>query len=78
MKDVIPYAIVLFAIGCVVAHCVGCGPTQAAKDAAETAYTAELLRCVDTASTLEESRTCRKGVNARWGVVETVAKDGGR
>jgi hypothetical protein len=36
--------------------------------AAEGAYTAELLRCVDQSQTREQSRTCRAGVDRKWGV----------
>jgi hypothetical protein len=40
------------------------------KPAAETAYTAELLQCVDKAKTATEAETCRKGVNAKWNLVD--------
>jgi len=39
---------------------------------AESAYTAALLRCVDRAETLAESRSCRQNVNGAYGV------DGGK
>lgn len=35
---------------------------------AEDAYRAELLRCVDKARTLPESKACRASVDARWGI----------
>lgn len=38
--------------------------------AAEAAYSAELLRCVDQAKTLADSKACRKKVNEAWGIVE--------
>lgn len=57
--------------------CVGCSPRAAGATAAESAYTADLLRCVDEARTLAESRKCREGVDAKWGVAQTVRKDGG-
>lgn len=70
----------LFALGAIVSHCVGCGPRQptAAQVAAEAAYGAALLQCVDQAKTLAESKACRARVDAEWGVVQTPSKDGGR
>ncbi len=57
---------------------LACASTsQAEANAAEGAYTAALLRCVDQAKTLQESRACRKKVNADWGITETVTKDAG-
>ena len=35
---------------------------------AESAYTAALLRCVDKAETVTESRVCRHNVNGAYGV----------
>ena len=43
-----------------------CTPRTPAQ--AEAAYTAELLRCVDRAETLAQSRACRAEVDRRWGV----------
>ena len=45
---------------------------QAAQVAAESAYTAELVQCVDKSETLAESKACRALVDARWGVTQTV------
>lgn len=45
-----------------------CAPGSAEKVAAESAYTAALLRCVDAAKTVEESHACRKQVDAKFGV----------
>lgn len=59
-----------------IAKCTACGTP--AQDASEAAYTAALLRCVDKAETLAESRMCRRTVDAQWGITEVVAKDGGR
>ena len=42
----------------------GCKPAASA----EAAYTGELLRCVDKAETLAESRACRAEVDKRWKV----------
>lgn len=47
---------------------VAAGCSGPAKTAAETAYGASLLRCVDEARTLAESKACRAAVDARWGV----------
>ncbi len=75
MKTFIPTVLALFALGCIAGHCAACsGPSQAAATAAESAYTAELLRCVDTAKTLAESRSCRQSVDARWGITEKEAR----
>jgi hypothetical protein len=49
-----------------------------AATAAESAYTADLLRCVDKAATLAESRACREVVDAKWGITHVRTKDGGR
>jgi DNA-binding transcriptional regulator PaaX len=54
---------------------LACSPSaqyQAAQVAAESAYTAELVQCVDKSETLAESKACRALVDARWGVTETV------
>lgn len=57
---------------------IGCAqPPTAAQAAAEGAYGASLLKCVDDAKTLAESKACRARVDAEWGVVQT-GKDGGR
>ncbi len=55
-----------------------CRPASVSATAAESAYTGDLLRCVDEATTLAESRACRERVNAKWSITETVTKDGGR
>lgn len=59
--------------------CTGCSSPQptAAQVAAEGAYGAALLKCVDDAKTLQESKACRARVDAEWGITQT-AKDGGR
>lgn len=58
--------------GCALSMCLGaCGSPPVAEvtpAAAEGAYTAELLRCVDQSQTREQSRTCRAGVDRKWGV----------
>lgn len=55
----------------------GCkDPEQAGSVAAEASYGAALLRCVDQAMTLAESKACRARVNREWHITEAV-KDGG-
>ena len=74
-------ALSMLITGSLIGHLCGCRAEQAqtaAQAAAEGAYTAALLRCVDDARTLAESRACRARVNAEWGVVETTRKAGGR
>lgn len=53
-------------------------PSAAAQNATEAAYGADLLRCVDKATTLAESKACREQVDLKWGIVHTIAKDGGQ
>jgi hypothetical protein len=43
-----------------------CTPKTPAQ--AESAYTSEQLRCVDLATSLAESKACRKQVDEKWGV----------
>lgn len=52
---------------------VGCSPAQLGATAAESSYTAELVRCVDDAKTLTESKACRQRVDAKWGITEVEA-----
>lgn len=78
MKTLIPLTIGIFGWGCLVGACSREVPPTAAQAAAEGAYGAALLRCVDDAKTLAESKACRARVNAQWQIVETVAKDGGK
>lgn len=54
----------------------GCASPAAA--AAEAAYTADHLRCVDKAATREESRACRADVDRRYGIVQTATDGGAR
>ncbi len=66
MKHIIPW-LALAAI--MLEGCPRPNPTQA-QVAAEGAYGAALLRCVDQATTLAESKECRARVNREWGVTE--------
>lgn len=64
------FAVLLFAAAWPIdAGCSAPLPPGAAT-AAESAYTAALLRCVDTARTLAESRECRRKVNLDWAITE--------
>lgn len=56
-----------------IGHCTGCGvlPGDSTSDA-ELAYRASLLRCVDRAATLAESKACRRRVD-----LEYLTQDGG-
>jgi hypothetical protein len=75
-QEMIAAVIVLVALLFILGHWCGCAlfrePTMG-----EAAYTGELLRCVDEASTLAESRECRARVNARWRITETARDAGG-
>jgi hypothetical protein len=51
--------------------------TEAAQDAAEHSYGGALLKCVDDAQTLAESKACRARVDREWGVTSTVRDAGG-
>lgn len=78
MKQLFAVCLFLFALGCLVGHGLGCKPSQTASTAAEAAYGAALLKCVDDAKTLAESKACRARVDAEWNVTQTATKDGGR
>lgn len=70
----------MFIFGARFAACLaGCAtpPATAARVAAEGAYGAALLDCVEKSSTLAESKACRARVDAAWGITQT-GKDGGR
>lgn len=48
-------------------------PTEA-QAATEAAYGAALLKCVDEANTLAESKACRAKVDKAWGIQQTEKK----
>lgn len=74
VREAFTVALAFVALLFVLRLCSGCkSPEQAGATAAESAYGAQLLRCVDQATTLEESRACRKRVNLEWGIVEKEA-----
>lgn len=74
MKDAITFGLAMLWLGAVGVHCAACAsPSQAGASAAEVTYTGELLRCVDDAKTLAESRACRQRVDAKWQITEREA-----
>lgn len=79
MKHGLAFALFLYGVGSAFGHATGCQPVPLthAQAAAEGAYGAALLKCVDDARTLAESKACRARVDSEWHVVQT-ARDGGR
>lgn len=75
MRDLVRPVFFLLGVACLVLRVlVSCkSPEQFGATAAESAYTGALLRCVDQAPTLQESRECRARVNLEWGIVEKEA-----
>lgn len=67
---------VLLSYGACVYAVASCATRTPADVAAESEYTVELLRCVDRAHTLAESKACRQEVNRRWQITETVTEAG--
>lgn len=58
---------------CTLVLLVGCAkpvPLSQQQAAAEGVYGAALLKCVDDAKTLAESKACRARVNSEWGIVQ--------
>lgn len=54
-------------------------PTKEAKEAgAEASYAAALLRCVEDAKTLAESKACREKVDRAWGGASQTVTDASR
>ncbi|MBX3202324.1 MAG: hypothetical protein KF894_29620 [Labilithrix sp.] len=62
----------------IVGHASCTPPASAQQAAAEAAYGAALLRCVDEAGTLAESKACRARVDAEWGITQTASDGGAR
>ena len=74
VPDTIAVLVVLTGLAIVCARLtVGC-----AGGAAEATYTADLLRCVDKAETLAESRACRRHVDGNYGITQTTSDGGAR
>jgi hypothetical protein len=67
----IQFAFALFGAGMLFLHCAPQPVPSPKQLAAEGAYTADLVACVEEAKTLAESKACRAEVNRRWGIVET-------
>jgi hypothetical protein len=61
----VQYALCLYVV---LVACASSPAPSAAQVAAEGAYGAALLKCVDDATTLAESKACRAKVNEAWGV----------
>ena len=75
IRQFVATGLAVFALLFIVGHCTGCAqlPGDDASDA-ELQYRAMLLRCVDKAKTLPESKACRKQVDESLG----VNQDGGK
>lgn len=72
----IQVAICLWALLFTVESCKGSQPTEA-QVATEAAYGAALLKCVDEAKTLAESKACRAKVDEAWGISTAFRRDAG-
>lgn len=73
----VPVALALFAGVRMFLACSHPIPQTAAQAAAEGAYGAALLKCVDDSRTLAESKACRARVDSEFGVVQTLRDAGG-
>ncbi|MCW5834507.1 MAG: hypothetical protein KIS78_19050 [Labilithrix sp.] len=62
----------------IIGHASCTTPATAQQAAAEGAYGAALLRCVDEAETLAESKACRARVDEQWGITQTATDGGAR
>jgi hypothetical protein len=49
-----------------VAACAGAATAQQKSAAADASYAADMLKCVDDATTLAESKACRAKVRSTW------------
>ena len=82
LREVVVVGIVLGAAIAALAQCAGCSGSQAANDAAvqiaaDKAYAAEHLWCVERHNTNAEIDACREEVRRRWGITTTVRDAGG-
>lgn len=67
-------SLTLFALLCT----LHCAPSQATMErAAEGAYLAEHLRCVESHDTNAAINACRDEVRRRWGITTTTRDAGG-
>lgn len=71
-RETLVAMLVLVAVYGAIAHCTGCVLPGDATSNAELEYRAALLRCVDKAKTLPESKACRSQVDGEY-----LARDGG-
>lgn len=69
----------LLVLGLILAAYVsGCAPSQAVKErAADGAYLADHMKCVEGHNTNAAINACRADVRRRWGIAETVRDAGG-
>jgi hypothetical protein len=68
LQQVTPILLLMIAAAYLGGMCLvmcSCSP-RITPEHAEAAYTAELLRCVDTSATLEASKACRAQADQRW------------
>jgi hypothetical protein len=78
MKSFLETLVICASVGLFVAVLCWClcgckpaeGPTMPGYCANEAGYTAALLRCVDRAITLAESKACREQVNSACNITE--------
>jgi hypothetical protein len=76
--SVVGLVLALWAATFIVGHLCGCIDSKTAKEhAAEGAYLAEHMKCVQTYDTNDEINRCRDEVRRRWGIVTTVRDAGG-
>lgn len=67
VKYYVGIVIALTAVACFFTQCLGCASLKS-SGGIEAAYTAALVRCVDKATTITESRACRAEVDRAYGV----------
>ena len=79
MRSVVEMGVVVGSLAVlVVAAEEGCSAGQQIKEAtAEATYLGQQLACVDRSPSRELADECRREVRKRWGVSETVTRDGG-
>jgi len=71
IRQFVAVSLAVFAVLFVVGHCAGCRANDPSDE--ELAYRGALLRCVDKATTLAESKACRKEADRLF----NVRQDGG-
>ena len=72
IRETVAFGLVMLVCLAIVAHCTGCVSREAKEAAADSAYAAEHLRCVDKYETKREIDACRSAVRIRWGIAEAV------